>query len=181
MTRRRRRRGAQPTSPKIDCPNSSITSQRVQERNARRGGHLVGARVSYVDLSVFQVMAGLQYAFPRAMARLTPKYPGLLALHDRIAQRERIAAYLASRAGSPSTKTASSVITRNWTNSDVPPKLTAFAPPRGQGSRLDGPARGRAPEAHFVRLPPRGQGPRLGRPGARPVPPKLTSFARDRC
>src|SRR4051794_20455541 len=31
---------------------------RVQERNARRGGHLVGARLSYVDLSLFQVMAG---------------------------------------------------------------------------------------------------------------------------
>ena len=52
---------------------------------------------SYVDLSLFQMVAGLRYAFPRAMARLEPEYPRLVALHDRVAARPRIAAYLASK------------------------------------------------------------------------------------
>jgi glutathione S-transferase len=56
----------------------------------------VGKAVSYVDLSMFQMIAGLRYAFPRAMTRLEPKYPRLVALHDRVSARPRIAAYLAS-------------------------------------------------------------------------------------
>jgi glutathione S-transferase len=68
----------------------------VLERNARRGGYLIGARLSYVDLSAFQVIAGMRYAFPHAMNRLERKHPALIALHDRVAARPRIAAYLAS-------------------------------------------------------------------------------------
>ena len=60
------------------------------------GGHMVGAALSYVDLSMFQLLAGLRYAFPRAMARLEPNLPRLVALHDAVATRTRIAAYLAS-------------------------------------------------------------------------------------
>jgi len=63
----------------------------------RRGGWLVGRGVSYVDLSMFQMIAGLCYAFPRAMARLEPRHPRLVALHRRVAARPRIAAYLASK------------------------------------------------------------------------------------
>ena len=70
--------------------------ERVLMRNNARGGHLVGARLSYPDLSLFQVVAGLRYAFPRAMAALEPNYPRVVALHDRIAARPRIAAYLGS-------------------------------------------------------------------------------------
>ncbi len=70
--------------------------QRVLERNPRRGGHLAGGRLSYVDLSMFQVIAGLRYAFPKAMTRAEAECPGLVALHDRVAKRPRIAAYLAS-------------------------------------------------------------------------------------
>ena len=70
--------------------------ERVLTRNNARGGHLVGARLSYPDLSLFQVVAGLRYAFPRAMAALEPYYPRVVALHDRIAARPRIAAYLGS-------------------------------------------------------------------------------------
>jgi len=55
-----------------------------------------GARVSYVDLSLFQMIAGLRYAFPRAMARLERRRAWVAALHDRVAARPRIAAYLAS-------------------------------------------------------------------------------------
>lgn len=70
--------------------------ERVLSRNNSRGGHLVGARLSYPDLSLFQIVAGLRYAFPNAMAGLEPKYPRVVALHDRIAARPRIAAYIDS-------------------------------------------------------------------------------------
>ncbi|GAC1394369.1 MAG: glutathione S-transferase [Polyangiales bacterium] len=64
----------------------------------RAGGeHLVGGAVSYVDLSVFQIVAGLDYAFPSAMKKLPADLlEPLRALHDRIAKRPRIAAYLRS-------------------------------------------------------------------------------------
>jgi glutathione S-transferase len=61
-----------------------------------RGGYMVGRSLSYVDLSMFQIVAGLRYAFPRMMARLEPEIPGLVALHDRVIQRPNVAAYLAS-------------------------------------------------------------------------------------
>ncbi len=52
--------------------------------------------MSYPDLSLFQIVAGLRYAFPRGMARLERRYPLVVALHDHIAARPRIAAYLGS-------------------------------------------------------------------------------------
>jgi glutathione S-transferase len=71
--------------------------ERVIERNPQGGGsHLVGRRVSYCDLSLFQLVAGLRYAFPRAIARLEPRFARIAALHDRIAARPRVAAYLQS-------------------------------------------------------------------------------------
>jgi glutathione S-transferase len=69
----------------------------VLANNPRGKGFLVGARLSYVDLSMFQMVAGLRYAFPKAMARLERDYPGLVDLHERVAQRPNIAAYLASK------------------------------------------------------------------------------------
>jgi glutathione S-transferase len=64
---------------------------------ARSGGaYVLGRRLSYVDLSLFQIIEGLRYAFPRRMKRFERKVPRLVALHDRVAQRPRIAAYLAS-------------------------------------------------------------------------------------
>lgn len=70
--------------------------EQVLERNARHGGWIVGGRLSYVDLSIFQVIAGLRYAFPNAMAEAEPDYPRVVAVHDRVSARPRIAAYLAS-------------------------------------------------------------------------------------
>jgi glutathione S-transferase len=60
------------------------------------GHYLLGRTLCYADLSLFQVADGLRYAFPRAMRRLAKKIPRVTALHDRIAERPRIAAYLAS-------------------------------------------------------------------------------------
>jgi glutathione S-transferase len=72
--------------------------EQVLARNRRSDGkHLVGARASYVDLSLFQLVEGLRYAFPRAMARMLPRYPRIAALRDRVAARPRIARYLASK------------------------------------------------------------------------------------
>ncbi len=68
------------------------------ERALEDGGgpYLAGRRVSYPDLSLFHVVAGLRYAFPTALAREMKKHPQVAALHDRVADRPRIKAYLAS-------------------------------------------------------------------------------------
>jgi len=68
----------------------------VLARNPAGDRHLVGARLGYPDLALFQVVAGLRYAFPNAMARLERKIPRAIALHGRVAARRRIARYLAS-------------------------------------------------------------------------------------
>jgi len=70
--------------------------ERVLERNPRGDRWLVGARLTYADLSLFQVVEGLSYAFPRAMQRQAKRYPKVVALHDRVASRPHIKAYLAS-------------------------------------------------------------------------------------
>jgi glutathione S-transferase len=69
--------------------------ERVLQNNG--GKYLVGGRLSYVDLSLFQIVEGLRYAFPKRMKRFEKKIPGLVALHDRVARRPRIKAYLASK------------------------------------------------------------------------------------
>ena len=65
------------------------------------GDWILGKSLSYVDLSMFQVMASLNYAFPQAMAGMQAKLPRLNVLHDRVAARKRIASYLASPARLP--------------------------------------------------------------------------------
>jgi glutathione S-transferase len=69
----------------------TVLAQRASGKHYALGAHL-----SYVDLSLFQIISGLNFAFPRAMAGARRKYPRLLALHSRIQDRPRIAAYLAS-------------------------------------------------------------------------------------
>jgi glutathione S-transferase len=59
--------------------------------------YLLGNQVSYADLSLFQLVEGLRYAFPNAVGRIDAGYPLLSALRDRVAQRPRIKAYLASK------------------------------------------------------------------------------------
>lgn len=69
----------------------------VLARSSRQARFLLGARLTYADLSVFQVIAGLSYAFPDRTGKLARKYRRLFALHERVQERPRIAAYLASR------------------------------------------------------------------------------------
>lgn len=63
---------------------------------AANGGHLVAGGLSHADFSLFQVIEGMRYAFPKASARLEPDYPGIVALHGEIAARPNIQAYAAS-------------------------------------------------------------------------------------
>lgn len=58
--------------------------------------YMVDNTLTYVDLSIFQLLEGLRFSFPRTMARVAPSYPGLAALHERVAARPNIAAYLGS-------------------------------------------------------------------------------------
>ena len=68
----------------------------VLARNPKGDKHLVGGRLSYVDLSLFQLVEGLLYAFPKATRRAAKKTPRVMALRDRVAQYPRVAAYLRS-------------------------------------------------------------------------------------
>nr|WP_205918795.1 glutathione S-transferase [Rhizobium binae] len=70
--------------------------ERVLRQNPDGSGHIVGDALTYVDLSLFQVIEGLTYAFPKAMARREADYPALLALHAAVEKRPNIARYLAS-------------------------------------------------------------------------------------
>jgi len=81
---------------------AAFTSHRVPkylgffERVLGEREFLAGDALTYVDLSMFQVLEGLGYAFPKAFARTIANCPGLRGLRDRVATRPRIAAYLAS-------------------------------------------------------------------------------------
>lgn len=66
-----------------------------------KGPFLLGTRLTYADLSLFQVVAGLRYAFPKTMARRETDWPRVIALHEAVAKRPRIKAYLKSPARLP--------------------------------------------------------------------------------
>jgi len=68
----------------------------ILQHNSKGSEFLFGKQFSYVDLSLFQMVEGLRYAFPSTMNKLEKKYPRAVALHDRVAARPRIGSYLAS-------------------------------------------------------------------------------------
>ena len=61
------------------------------------GTYTLGRKFSYIDLSLFQLVEGLRYAFPSAMKRIEKKLPRVVEVHDRVSARPRIAAYLKSK------------------------------------------------------------------------------------
>jgi glutathione S-transferase len=63
---------------------------------ANGGAYVTGRRLTYVDLSLFQIVEGLRYAFPKRMKAFEREIPGLIGLHDRVSARPNIRAYLAS-------------------------------------------------------------------------------------
>jgi glutathione S-transferase len=70
--------------------------QRNRANATRDVPRLVGGRLSYVDLSAFQLVDGLLYALPKATRRVLKKAPLLCALHAGVPRQRRLAAYLAS-------------------------------------------------------------------------------------
>ena len=70
--------------------------ERVVRRNHALGHWLVGRRVSYADLSMAQIIAGLHYAFPHAMRTRMRGYPRLRALHEAVFARPNIRRYVNS-------------------------------------------------------------------------------------
>ena len=70
--------------------------EQLLAKNSRGERYLAGRTLTYADLSMFQIMAGLHYAFPRAMRHAGRTYRRLCALCGRVQERPRIAAYLQS-------------------------------------------------------------------------------------
>ena len=70
--------------------------ERILEVNPAGAHHLVGNSVTYADLSLFQLVEGLHFAFPVACERELTKLSRLMALHKAVAERPRLKAYLAS-------------------------------------------------------------------------------------
>ena len=70
--------------------------EQVLQRNRAGDTHLVGDALTYADLSLFQLVAGLHYAFPKATARALAHTQAVVKLHDNVARRERVHAYLHS-------------------------------------------------------------------------------------
>jgi glutathione S-transferase len=60
------------------------------------GDWLIDHHWTYADTSLFQLVAGLRYMFPRRMATLEPDYPALVRLHDAVAALPGVRAYLKS-------------------------------------------------------------------------------------
>ena len=79
--------------------------ERILAQNPDGERHLVGESLTYVDLSMFQLIEGLHYAFPRATAHFASHYPRLAALRDTVAALPNVAAYLASRRRLPFNET----------------------------------------------------------------------------
>ena len=67
-------------------------------------GYLLGRTLSYPDLSLFQMVTGLRYAFPRTMNRLEKRYPRVVAVQKRVQDHPRLAAYFASKRRIPFNK-----------------------------------------------------------------------------
>ncbi len=68
----------------------------IVARNTGGPRYLVGGKLSYADLSLFQLIEGVRYAFPKAAAQVLAKTPLIVDLHERVATLPRVAAYLRS-------------------------------------------------------------------------------------
>ena len=68
----------------------------ILERNPAGDSHLVGRRLTYADLSLFQLVDSLNFAFPTAMKKALKDAPRVAALHEAVAERPRIKAYCRS-------------------------------------------------------------------------------------
>ncbi|GGF10281.1 glutathione S-transferase [Aliidongia dinghuensis] len=93
--------------------------ERVLKRNPHGAGQIVGDRITTLDLSLFQLIEGLHYAFPRAMAPFAERYPALRALCQTVRERPNIARYLASERRMPFNETC---VFRHYPELDEDPR-----------------------------------------------------------
>ena len=70
--------------------------ENILSRELSSKPYLVGKRTTYADLSLFQIIEGLRYAFPKLMSEKEKNYPRVIYLHNRISKRRRIDKYLKS-------------------------------------------------------------------------------------
>ena len=70
--------------------------ERILAANPAGDAHLVGGAISYADLSLFQLVEGLRFAFPNAAGQALAKLPRVTALHAAVARRPRLKSYLDS-------------------------------------------------------------------------------------
>jgi glutathione S-transferase len=75
--------------------------ERILDENPQGPAHLCGSSLTYADLSMFQIVEGVRYAFPKAAARALKKTPKLVALRNRVARLPNIEAYLDSKRRTP--------------------------------------------------------------------------------
>ena len=68
----------------------------ILDRNPQGDTQLVGGDVTYADLSLFQFLEGLDYAFPNRLAAIGGDYPKVMALRERVRERPNISRYLHS-------------------------------------------------------------------------------------
>lgn len=64
-------------------------AETVLTRNPHGADGMVGDRLTYADLSLFQVVEGLTYAFPKAAGRVLATTPKVVAVRDRVAAPHR--------------------------------------------------------------------------------------------
>ena len=82
--------------PNIFCCRAPHPSYFERLIDHSGGPYLNGRRLCYADLSLFQIIEGLRYAFPNNMKRFERKVPRVIELHGRVAARPNMKAYLAS-------------------------------------------------------------------------------------
>lgn len=70
----------------------------TMESNPSRSGYLLGSTLTIADLALFQVVDGLQFAFPKYMDGLSKgeHYKHVFALHDKVKHLEKVREYLSS-------------------------------------------------------------------------------------
>lgn len=80
----------------IRAPKHFDYFEGVLKDNKSKGDFLIGGKLTYPDLSLFQVIEGLRYAGPENMKRLEKKYPRCIAVRDHVAGVKKVASYLDS-------------------------------------------------------------------------------------
>ncbi len=81
---------------RVRLPKYMQWFEAIIARNPAGSRHLVGGKLSYADLSLFQLIEGLRYAFPKASQRVLAQTPHVMKLHHRVAALPKVAAYLRS-------------------------------------------------------------------------------------